>query len=141
SALLRRSRHEPRESHLRPGDGARPAAAPPGSAGGPIRVVALRVKTVHGRLRRGHEDHEDHEIHEEDICFVASARGYPCPAAGRPRSSRADASMSAIVAHAVPAKELNWWRPYGNPLSKYGLNEPARLWTNQEPSACCERRR
>jgi len=36
------------------------------------------------------------------------------------------APVSAIAAQAVPAAEMNWSWPYGNPLSKYGCSQMAR---------------
>ena len=51
------------------------------------------------------------------------------------------AGVSAITAHAVPAAEMNWSRPYGNPLSKCGCSQIARVSTCHVPSGACVRSR
>jgi hypothetical protein len=49
--------------------------------------------------------------------------------------------VSAIEAHEVATVEMNWLRPYGNPVSKYGWKPKARVRTNQVPSSSCVRSR
>ena len=47
----------------------------------------------------------------------------------------ASGSVNAIASDAqlVPAAEIHWLRPNGNPLSKYGWAGTERVFTNQAP--------
>src|SRR5262245_7318458 len=48
---------------------------------------------------------------------------------------------SAMTAQEVAAAEMNWSRPCGKPVSKYGCNPKARERTSHVPSSSCVRKR
>ena len=70
---------------------------------------------------------------------TATASGSPL-ASTTSRKGRT-ARVSAIVAHAVAGAETHWSRPCGNLRSKWGWKGQVRLFTNQDPSSNCVRKR